>query len=247
MGAGVSPKPCACRPARTAASAVRNWRARPAASPRWLVFLRCSCDLAVLAAGWRADGMNPAGRHGFGNPSLVEDQRARCFSAWRGAMRPVMSGPIISSSRQPGETPAPRDKRAATAAAASAFVFVLRIFLQHELFKQPDGKPQSRSASMNSTKASWAGINSTEPVNGLGDSGCNFFLTLHKSGCDEEQLISGLKPRPVVRYSKCPVIAGRLALPQPEDVGEAERHRHERSEKGHAEGHVSITSRTKRR
>ena len=41
----------------------------------------------------------------------------------------------------------------------------------------------------------------------------------------------GLKPRPVVSvFKNVAVVAGRLALPQCEDVGKANQHRHERNE-----------------
>jgi hypothetical protein len=59
-----------------------------------------------------------------------------------------------------------------------AFVFVmLRIFLQNELFKQlPDGKTPEPVGVNELDEGGGGGINSTEPVKGLGDSGCEFFF-----------------------------------------------------------------------
>ena len=82
----------------------------------------------------------------------------RCFSAWTRATRPETSGPIICSSRQPRETPAPRDRRAATDAAARKACFRVAGFSNTNCSAAAQKTAAGCSESMNSTKCKGGGI-----------------------------------------------------------------------------------------
>jgi len=179
----VSPKPCASRPARTAASAVRKLaEQRLPSGLNGLNFSSVHAGLADVGCGL-ADRRDESSGTTWISETHASSRMSvpRCFSAWTRAMRRRRAGRSSAPAASPGETPAPPDRRAATDLAARCVCFRAAIFLQHELFKQPHGKAPKPFVSMNSTKCGDGGINSTEPVNCLGDSGCNFFLRLIKA------------------------------------------------------------------
>ena len=146
----------------------------------------CQCLAQVPVVGSKTGSPSPnihsTSEPHFRDPRFIEDERAQMFFGMDAGDAPgderadhLFQPPAPEKHQRLGIDEQQLMRR------RGAFVFVLRIFLQHELFKQPHGKTPEPFG-VDELDEVWRRRNQfDQPVNCLGDSGCNFFLRLIKA------------------------------------------------------------------